>query len=151
LNLTGPTGDTPASLTIAPDTSSITTAINNFVTSYNTAITSINAQFAIGSGGTAQPLASDGSLSDAQQQLLAAAAYATSGAGGAVNLTPLGISTNDDGTLSVDSGALATALSSNFAGVQSFLQTATTGFAPNFDSVLSAVNDPVTGELTLDS
>src|SRR5882762_9113625 len=38
LNLTGPTGNNPATLTVAPDTSSIITAINQFVSSYNKAI-----------------------------------------------------------------------------------------------------------------
>ncbi len=50
-----------------------------------------------------------------------------------MNLTTLGINTNNDGTLSVDSGTLSTALASNFSGVQSFLQTASTGFATNFN------------------
>lgn len=151
LNLTGPTGSTPATLTVAPDTSSISTAINNFVSAYNTAITDVNAQFTISSDGTAQPLESDGSLRDAQQQLLSAITYSTTGSDGPVNLTNLGISVNNDGTLSVDSGALSTALASNFSGVQSFLQAASTGFATNFNNVLTNLNSPANGELTLDA
>ncbi|MBZ5697837.1 MAG: flagellar filament capping protein FliD [Acidobacteriia bacterium] len=151
LNLTASTGSTPVTLTVAPDTSSISTAINNFVSAYNTAITAINVQFQVSSGGSAQPLQADGSLRDAQQALLSAITYSVTGSGGPVNLTSLGINVNNDGTLSVDSGALATALSSNFSGVQSFLQTASTGFASNLTSVLKNLNDPTTGELTLDA
>jgi flagellar hook-associated protein 2 len=152
LNLTAPTAsDSPASLTVSPDTASITTGINNFVTAYNTAITDINAQFTVGSNGTTQPLEGDGSLRDTQQQLLSAITYSTNGLGGAVNLATLGISTNNDGTLSVDSGTLANALASNYSGVQSFFQAASTGFAQNLNSVLNNVNGPATGELTLDS
>jgi flagellar hook-associated protein 2 len=152
LNLTAPTpAGTPASLTVSPDTTSISTGINNFVTAYNTAITAINAQFAVGAGGSVQPLEADGSLRDVQQQLLSAITYSTAGTGGAVNLTSLGINTNNDGTLSVDSGALANAVSSNFSGVQSFFQAASTGFASNLSTVLNNLNGPGNGELTLDA
>lgn len=153
LNLTSPTPvDTPTSLTVAPDATSISTAVNNFVTAYNTAITAVNTQFQVNSDGSGvQPLESDGSVRDAQQQLLSAVTYSTSGSGGAVNLSNLGITTNDNGTLSLDSGALSSALASNFSGVQSFLQGASGGFAGNFNTVLNNLNDPATGELTLDA
>jgi flagellar hook-associated protein 2 len=68
-----------------------------------------------------------------------------------VNLTNLGINTNNDGTLSVDTATLNAALSSNFSGVQSFLQANTTGFAENLTNVLNNINGPGTGELTLDA
>ena len=58
LTLTGPTGNTPATLTVAPDTSSVTTAINNFVSAYNTAITAINNQFLVSPSGTGRPAGS---------------------------------------------------------------------------------------------
>jgi flagellar hook-associated protein 2 len=83
--------------------------------------------------------------------LLGAITYSTAGIGGAVNLTNLGISVNNDGTLSVDSTALATALSSNFSGVQSFLQTSVTGFAANLNTVLTGLTDSTTGTLGLDA
>jgi flagellar hook-associated protein 2 len=151
LNLTGPTPAlSPATLTISPDTNTISTAINAFVTAYNTAITAINAQFTVGAGG-APPLEADGSLRDAQQQLLSAITYSTSGVGGSVNLASLGINTNNDGTLSVDSGALSNALSSNFSGVQTFFQAASTGFATNLTTALNNLNGPANGELTLDA
>jgi len=150
LNLVSPTGNTPTSLTVAPDTSSITLAINNFVTSYNTAINSLNSQFQVGAGGIGGPLSADGSARDAQQQLLSAITYSTSGTGGAVNLTSIGINVNNDGTLTVDSGALATALTSNFSGVRSFLQGSTAAFAGNFNTVLTGITDPNSGVLGLD-
>jgi flagellar hook-associated protein 2 len=152
LNLTAPTpAGTPASLTVSPDTASIINGINDFVSAYNTAITALNTQFAVNSSGTAQPLEADGSLRDAQQQLLSAITYSTSGTGGAVNLATLGINTNNDGTLSVDSGALSNALASNYSGVQSFFQAASSGFAQNLTTVLNNLNGPANGELTLDA
>lgn len=151
LNLGSPTGTTPVSLTVGPDTASITTAINSFVSAYNTAITDINTQFQVNPDGSgAQPLEGDGSLGDAQAQLLSAASYSVTGSNGPVNFATLGISTNDDGTLTVDSGALASALSSNFSGVQSFFQAASTGFATNIGTTLNNLVGG-SGELTLDA
>ena len=151
LNLAGPTGNTPVSLTVAPDNASITTALNQFVSAYNTAITSINSQFQVNPDGSgAGPLEGDSSLRNVQSSLLAAVSYSVTGNGGPVNLTSLGINTNDNGTLSVDSGALSAALSSNFSGVQSFLQTASTGFTANLGTVLNNLAGPG-GVLALDA
>ena len=152
LNLAGPTTNGPVTLTVAPDTSNITTAINQLVSNYNTAISAINTQFQVSPSGTGGgPLEADNSLRDAQQTLLRAITYSTAGNGGAVNLTNLGINVNNDGTLSVVSGALATALSSNFSGVQGFLQAPSTGFAANLNTVLSGMTESATGTLGLDA
>jgi len=151
LNLSAPTGGTPVTLTVAQDTASITAAINQFVNDYNAAITAINAQFQVNSDGSGvQPLEADGSLRTAQQQLLDAITASVGGPNNAVNLTSLGINLNNDGTLAVNSAELASALSSNFSGVQSFLQTATTGFLPNFETVLNGLLGPG-GALPLDA
>jgi flagellar hook-associated protein 2 len=68
-----------------------------------------------------------------------------------VNLASIGVNMNDDGTLTVDNGALASALSSNFSAVQNLMQNATSGFAQNMDSVIQAINAPNTGILSIDS
>jgi flagellar hook-associated protein 2 len=73
------------------------------------------------------------------------------GNGGPQNLTSLGISVNNDGTLSANSGALAAALSSNFSAVQSFLQSGSAGFASNLSSVVTGLTDSISGVLGLDA
>jgi flagellar hook-associated protein 2 len=152
LNLAAPTGNTPVTLSVAPDTSGATAAINQFVSTYNTAINAINAQFQVSASGSgAGALEADGSLREAQQSLLAAVSYSTTGTGGAVNLASFGIAMNNDGTLTANSGALASALASNFSGVQSFLQTASTGFAANLGKVLTNLTDSAGGVLGLDA
>ena len=152
LNLTSASPNNPVTLTVSPDTSTATDALNTFVSAYNTAIKDINTQFAVnpdGSGGGA--LESDGSLREAQSSLLAAVSYAVSGNNGVVNLQSLGLSLNNDGTISVDQGKLATKLSANFADVQNFFQSATTGFASNINTVLSNLTDVSAGALGLDA
>ena len=112
---------------------------------------SINAEFQVNSDGSgAQPLNGDSTL----QRCPGSVAFSGVGLGGwnrqRCEFRQFGINTNNDGTLTVDSGALSTALTSNFSGFQSFLQTATTGFAANLNTVLNNVAGPG-GSLPLDA
>jgi flagellar hook-associated protein 2 len=152
LNLTGANPNETVQLTVGADTAQITSAINNFVSAYNQVIGDLNQQFAINpSTNTQGPLGSDSSLTELQSSLLADAAFSVSGNSGYINLASLGISTNDDGTLTVDSSQLASLLSSNPSVVQNFFQNASsTGFANNFNNDLTNLTDPTTGPLNVD-
>jgi len=152
LNLGSPSPSTPVTVNVNPDTTQVTSAINTLVNAYNTVITEINSQFNVaadGSGGG--PLETDNSLREVQSQLLGALSYSISGNSGIVNLASIGVNFNNDGTLSVDSGKLASTLSSNFSAVQNLLQNTTNGFSQNLSTVLSNINSPGTGILSLDS
>ena len=152
LNLGSAAPNTSVAVNVSPDTSQATTAINNFVSAWNTLITEINNQFKVaadGSGGGA--LEADNTLQQAQSMLLSAISYSVSGNNGMVNLASIGVNMNDDGTLTVDNGALSSALASNFSAVQNLMQNATSGFAQNMDSVIQTINAPNTGILSLDS
>ena len=151
LNLASAAPGTPVSITTTPDVTQATTAVNAFVSAYNTALKDINAQFAVlsdGSGGG--PLEADGSLREAQAALLSAVSYATPGNNGAVNLASIGVKLNNDGTLTTTASTLASALASNFSGVQNFLQATTTGFASNLSKILTNVTDSSAGTLGLE-
>ena len=152
LNLGATTGSTPVVVNVSPDTSQATTAINNFVSAYNTVVTEVNNQFNVASDGSGGGvLESDNTLREVQSQLLGAISYSIGGNNGVVNLASIGVNLNNDGTLSVDSNALNTALSSNYGAVQNLLQNATTGFTQNLHSVISNLTGPANGLLTLDS
>ncbi len=152
LNLASAAPSSSVTLTVSPDTSKASDALNQFVSAYNTAIKDINAQFAVAADGTGGgPLEADGSLREAQSALLSAIAFSNSGNGSIVNLQSLGISLNNDGTLSVDQGALATNLSGHYSDVQNFLQATNTGFAQNLSSVLNNLTDSTAGPLGLDA
>jgi len=112
----------------------------------------LNTQFTVDpASGEAGPLAADSTLTLAQSQLLSASAFSTAGNGGINSLSDLGITFNDDGTLSVDNGALTAALQGNFSSAQSFFQATNTGsFGANLQGVLSSVADPVTGSVAQD-
>lgn len=150
LNLLGLTSS-PVTLQVSPDTSQAATAINNFVSDYNTVISSINSQFTYDTTtGTAGALLGDPSVELVQSTLLSDVAASVTGNGDISSLASLGITMNDDGTLTVDSSQLTNALGSNFQAVQNFFQTATTGFAQQFSSDLTNLTDPTNGAIAVD-
>ena len=149
LNLSSAAPDSPVQVAVGVDTDQVTQAINNFVDAYNSVISDMNVQYSVDpTTNTEGPLGSDTGLRQLQSSLLADAAFSTSGNGGYVNLASLGISTNDDGTLTVDSSQLTSALSSNPSAVLNFFQNAAaTGFANNFHQDLTGLTNPTTGPL----
>jgi flagellar hook-associated protein 2 len=152
LNLSAPTGTTPISLKVAPDASQATAAINTLVTAYNTVVNDITNQFKVnpdGSGGGV--LEADNSLREAQSLLLGAVSHSISGNNGVVNLASIGVNLQDDGTLTVDSAALATALSTNQSSVQNLFGSGSGSFSQNLSSVISSLTASGTGILSIDS
>jgi flagellar hook-associated protein 2 len=148
LNLLGASAGTQVTLNIQPDTSSASSAINQFVTDYNTVITDINNQFSDTSSGQG-PLAQDSNIINLQNAVEQSLDFNSSG--NSVNLSSLGISINQDGTLSVDSSTLQNTLQNNYAGVQSFFQgSALNGFANNMDQQLTDFLAPGNGAFTVD-
>jgi flagellar hook-associated protein 2 len=152
LNLANQSSGSPVQLTVGPDAAQATTAINNFVSAYNQVINDINQETAFNTSTNSQgPLGSDSSVAQLQSSLLNDAAFSVTGNGGDVNLAALGVNTNNDGTLTVDSSQLNSALASNPAAVQNFFQnTASTGFANAFNTDLTNLTDPTQGVLNVD-
>jgi flagellar hook-associated protein 2 len=157
LNLLSQSPGTPVQLTVGPDTNQITNAVNNFVSAYNTLVSTINTQYVVDPTGSlpAPPLESDISLRSLQSRILADASYAIGGNSGFVNLASLGINTNNDGTLSIGTNAsgqtFAQVVAANPSAVQSFFQNSSgTGFANNFNTDLTALTDPTQGPLYVD-
>jgi flagellar hook-associated protein 2 len=153
LNLVGAAPGVSVSLGVSPDTSQASSAINQFVTDYNSLITSLNSQFTF-NGSSEGVLASDSAVRNLQNQVLGSLSYTYSPASGTTtvpNLTSLGISVNDDGTLTVNSSTLQNTLQSNYSDVQNFFQgTSMNGFANSLDQALSNFIAPGTGAFTVD-
>jgi len=156
LNLTGANANETVQLSVGPDTSQISQAVNTFVSAYNQVISDINAQFTVNAATNAEgPLGSDTALRTLQSSLFNDVTSTVAGDGGLVNLSSLGITMNDDGTLTVgqtpDGQSFAQLLASNPGVVQNFFQNATsTGFANNFHTDLTNLTDPTQGVLNVD-
>jgi len=152
-NLLNASPGTNVSLTVAPDTSQASTTISQFVTDYNKAISDLNTQFTF-SGTGEGVLATDSDVRSLQTTLESAISYTATTASGTTtvpNLSALGISVNDDGTLTLNSATLTNALQNNFGDVQNFLQgTSLNGFANTLDQQLTTYISPADGAFTVD-
>jgi len=149
----------PVQLTVGPDQNQITNAVNNFVSAYNTVVSTINTQYVVDPTGAipAPPLESDISLRSLQSSLLTDSSYAIGGNSGLVNLASLGINQNNDGTLTVgstpgpSSQTFAQVLAANPSAVLNFFQNSSgTGFANNFNADLTNLTAPKSGPLNVD-
>ncbi|MGB2606635.1 MAG: flagellar filament capping protein FliD [Terracidiphilus sp.] len=173
LNLAGLSSGTPPSevvqLTVGPDQNQIMTAANNFISAYNTVVSTINSQYVVDPTGSipAPPLEADPSLRSLQFSMLTDAGYALPGAtdtvtpnSGIVNLASMGINMNNDGTLTMgstpsasdaNSQTFAQVLAANPAAVVNFFQNASgTGFANSFNTDLTNLTDAKQGPLNVD-
>ena len=119
--LLGASTGTPIQVEITNDNSDIESAMNTFVTTYNAVINDINGQEGNDSNGNPEPLFGNPTLAMIQSQVTGAL-FAGSASGAISNITQLGIGLNDDGTLTLNTDTLDSALNSNFSDVTGFLQ-----------------------------
>jgi len=146
------TGST--TVTTSEDTSTITSAIQQFITDYNAVQSYINSQQVVttASNGTVTPgpLTGDQTANDIATNLRSLSFSAASGLTSSINnLGDLGIETNgQDNTLSLsDTSTLDETLANNLSAVQSFFSDATNGMATQLSKYISGITGP-NGELT---
>ena len=151
-------------LTVNSDVDSMSSAITQFVSDYNTVINLVSAEFAVSSstdssGSTTVsqgPLAQDTTLfnfQSAMQNLLNYVSSSTSdsSSGSVTMLSGLGVTVNDDGTLSVDSSTLSDVLTNSTSAVDSFFEgDALNGFAAQSYSSLYSFFSPSNGAFVVD-
>ncbi|TYL95566.1 flagellar hook protein FliD [Bradyrhizobium rifense] len=142
---------TSLSISIEPDTSQITTAIESLVTNYNTFRDAVIAQQATASDGTADSSAvlfGDGTMRDIMDSLQ----NALNSTVGGLTMADLGLSFNEKNELELDTSTLSNVLSTNLSGVTTLLSAQT----KTSSSQLSVVNtgtspQSFTLDLTVDS
>ena len=145
LNLTAAAIGIPAgtaqTLTVARDTSSATTAINNFVNLYNTLVTTYGqlASFdnSKAKGSQGGPLLGDSMFNTIKSTLSGIISGGVKNGSSTVSLGTVGITLKADGTLTTDSTKLANALTSNPAGVAALFNS-TTGVAAKMTTSLNS-------------
>jgi flagellar hook-associated protein 2 len=144
--------NTSVLISVQPDTTQATQAIQSFVTDYNNVMGAINTQYTIDpTTGNEGVLAGDSMLRTLQSQLLGLASTTTTAAGPYVNLQSMGIEMQDDGTLQINSSDLSTALSSDFSDVQKFFQsTSPAGWGQQAGTQLQQMTDPTIGVVSSD-
>lgn len=152
-------GGATSTINIANDTASATDNVNKFVTAYNSVMALINTDTSYDSTtNKAGVLLGDSAVRTIQSQMQSMLIATVSGVGGPYSsLADLGISSDkSDGTLTVDSTQLSTALSNNYNGVVdlfthntgSFANYATNqyGLAQQFNLSLDSIVHPYVGD-----
>ena len=142
---------TSVQVEITNDNSDVESAVGSFVSAYNMVIGDLNAQEGNDPSGNPEPLFGSPTISTLQDQLQQALDF-TQSSGAVTSLTQLGVSVNDDGTLSLDTNALDSELDSNYQDVVNFFQPSGsfTSFGGNFTTVLNNLgNSAPDGVLTL--
>jgi len=129
--------NTSATLTVANDTSTIESNVQAFVAAYNTLQSSLTG---LGSydatSGTAGPLQGNPLLSNVQNRIRETL-YSLVGSSSYNSLASVGITSNADGSLALNSATLSAALSSNYSAV-SALFSSTNGIAAALNSQIGA-------------
>jgi len=127
---------------ITNNNSDVESAVSTFVSAYNTVIGDLNTQEGDDSSGNPEPLYGNSAIAMLQEQLQDALVF-TQSSGAITSLTQLGVTTNDDGTLSLDGSTLDSALDSNFQDAMNFFQTSSayTSFGANLTTALSSLGN----------
>jgi flagellar hook-associated protein 2 len=131
-------------VTVASDTNTISTAIQQFITDYNTVQSDISSQQIVttGSDGTVTPgpLTGDLTASGIASDLRTSVFSPITGLSSTIQmLSDMGIQTNgQDNTLSLtDPSALNDALTNNLSGVKAFFSDSTSGWATQVNNYLN--------------
>jgi flagellar hook-associated protein 2 len=146
--LSVPASSESIQVSITNDTSSVSTAVSTFVSDYNTVMKAINTQEGKDSSGNAEPLYGTSILARLQQSLQSAMS-GVFGTGSVNSAYALGITANQDGTISLNTDTLTSILSTNYSDVTSFFQDAGK-FGASFATTLNQLGSSYsTGAISL--
>jgi flagellar hook-associated protein 2 len=129
-----------AMLSVANDTATIETNISAFVTAYNTLVKALAPLGSYdASTNTAGPMLGSALLSGTQNQIQQALySIVNTGSSTYNSLASIGITTNSDGTLSLNSATLSNAMATNFSAVSQLFSGSGGGVAATLNSQLTA-------------
>jgi flagellar hook-associated protein 2 len=153
LAITQPT-TSPATVTVAGDATGLEQQVQSFVSAYNTMVADGHTMAGYGSQAAQNSLLQGDqgirSTLDQMSQIVADEVPGTSGA--YTTLGSVGISLNDDGTLSFDTSQFQTAIQSDPTSVEKMFvtddSTGSVGVMGQFSDMVDAMTDPGTGALT---
>ena len=141
------TSTTPVQVNIVNDTSTMSTAVSTLVKDYNAVVAALNTQESNSATGSAQPFFGNPLIATIQEQM--DTAISGSSTGDPTGIGAIGVSVNTNGTLTLNSDTLSTALSTNFSTVLSLFQGAG-GVGENLTTAVNSLgNNQPTGILQL--
>lgn len=152
LAITQPTTQA-ATVTIASNSSAVASQVQAFVTAYNDVVNTGHTDAGFGTVTAANTrLQGDEAVNSSLDQLSQLAAEQVPGTSGDyTNLASVGVTLNDDGTLSFDQGTFTSAMEDDPTGVTSLFASASSssgGIMNAINSTISSLTDPTDGAIT---
>jgi len=139
---------TPVQVQITNDNTGIETAMQAVVTAYNAVSAAIKLQEGNDVTGAAQPLYGSPTLGQLQTQL-SGSLFSGTASGTVKDISKLGLTLNQDGTMALNVATLDSTLNSNFADVAGFFQN-TGSFGQTFSNTLNSLgSSSTTGSISL--
>lgn len=129
-------------ISLSSNLNQVSNDLQTLVTTYNSMLQQVNAQ----SGSSAGALSGDSVIFDLRNSMLQLAGYYDP-SGSIHSLSDLGVTFNQDGSMSFDPSAVNSLSSSQIPDVFSFLGSATTGLG-NLSNSFSELSDPTSGAIT---
>jgi flagellar hook-associated protein 2 len=150
LAVTQPT-TSPATITVAGDSTGLQSQIQTFVSAYNAVISA--GQTDAGYGTTAASnslLQGDEAIHSAMDQLSQLIGEQVGSTGNYTTMASIGLTLNDDGSLSFDTSTFSAAVAADPTDVTNMFVSnsatgSTTGLMSQFNSVINTLTDPTTG------
>jgi len=147
LKLTGTNTGSPTTITFSDPTSSIKTTMTNLVAAFNTLITEINSDTNASTGNLYNDTGAKATKA-AFSKLPNAVIMPNAASGAPKTLSDLGVTLAKDGTLTLDSTVLASALSNNVGAVAAMFTSGVSGiYATVFNTVNSLTTSTDSGSL----
>ncbi len=146
----------PVTLSVAPDPSNVVGQLQNFVTDFNTLVTTISTDTQFDTtNNTGGLLLGDSTTLRAQETVYNMISSVVQGAGQYKDLADIGITVNADGdttsgtTLSFNQSTFETAFANDPTAVQNLFSDATIGLGNVISNSVNTLTDPVNGSITL--
>jgi flagellar hook-associated protein 2 len=152
LAVTQPTASA-ATITIAGDSTGLQTQVQNFVDAYNAVVTAGHTDAGFGTTAAQNTLLQgDQSVEQSLDQMAQLAGEQVGGSSDQYStLASVGVTLNDDGTLSFDSSTFAAAVQSDPTDVTNLFvtnsSTGSTGVMGAFNNMINTLTDPTTGSI----
>ena len=143
LNLTGTNSGNPTTISFTDPTSAITTGMNDLVSALNTIVNQLNTDSA--AGAALNNNAGARALQQSLSSLSSTVVMPDATTGQPATLADLGLTTNKDGTFTLDTSVLDKALQANSSAVAAMFTTGANGVYATVFNLSQAVNDPTNG------
>jgi flagellar hook-associated protein 2 len=142
LTLTAAAPGSPTTVTISNDGEGAVARVEDFVKAYNSLVASLKSLTAFNAEArTGGPLLGDSTARNFLNSIRSEVTRALSGNGGFTTLAELGVTTEVDGSLVLDTSRLGEALADDFDGVGLYFSTADSGLASRVDALLARYAD----------